>query len=244
MSCLTSLRIFVSMLFFLQGGLMITFLTSNALIFFIFFESTLIPMLFILGIFGPNRRKVKALNYLVFYTAASSLFLMLAIIFLYLEFNTFSFFSFEALDIFLINSCVKKKLWWCFYLCFAVKIPIVPFHIWLPEAHVEAPTVGSVILASLLLKVGLYGFIRFSLFSNLICYKYLPFIFTICTIGIIFGSLIGLVQTDLKKIIAYSSVVHMNLSVIAIFINNTEAFIGSVFSMISHGLISGGLFFF
>lgn len=221
--------------------LILTFLTTDIFCFYIFFESVLIPMFIIIGIWGSRARKSKAAFYLFLYTLFGSFFLLFGIFELYgITGST----SYEILLTAKLNTNTQLYLWFCFFIPFAIKIPMVPTHIWLPEAHVEAPTIGSVILASLLLKLGGYGFLRFtvSIFPLANIY-YAPIITTLCVLGIIFASLATFRQVDLKRIIAYASIAHMNVVVLGLFSYTQQGLDGAIYLMIAHGLTSGGLFF-
>ena len=228
-------------LIFLQLILLLIFSILNLLLFYIFFEAVLIPMFLLIGIFGSRERKIWANYMLVFYTICGSLFMLLGIIYIYLISGTFSI---EFLLNFSFSEIEQYFLWLAFFLSFASKIPIFPLHIWLPEAHVEAPTVGSVILAGILLKLGVYGLIRFNLsFFPIASIFFTPLIFSLCSLGIIYASFTAIRQIDLKRIIAYSSIAHMNLVVIGIFSFNFLGFEGAMFQSISHGFVSSALFF-
>lgn len=227
--------------FFLEFFLIISFSVLDILIFYFFFESVLIPMFLIIGIWGSRERKIKA-SYLFFlYTLAGSLFMFIAIIHLIITVGTSDF---QLLFYNKLNFEYEKFYWIAFFLSFAVKVPMLPFHIWLPEAHVEAPTSGSVLLAGILLKLGSYGMLRFliPLFPQASLY-FTPFVFLIAIISIVYSSLTAIRQTDLKRIIAYASVAHMNFIVLGLFSVSLQGIEGSILQMISHGLISSGLFF-
>ena len=215
------------------------FCALDLFLFFLFFEGGLIPMFLIIGIWGGERRVYSALKFFL-YTFLGSIFLLIAIIAVYWNMNT--------LDIVkLLNTKIPENLqtwlWLGFFISLAIKLPMWPFHTWLPDAHVEAPTPGSVILAAILLKISGYGFIRFSLGLFPIASHYFAnFIFVLSIIGIIYASLVALMQTDMKKLIAYSSVAHMGYVTIGIFSFTKQGMDGAIFQMISHGVISASLF--
>nr|YP_011017790.1 NADH dehydrogenase subunit 4 [Pseudoceramium inkyui]WQF69636.1 NADH dehydrogenase subunit 4 [Pseudoceramium inkyui] len=224
----------------LEFCLLQVFCVLDLLLFYIFFESVLIPMFLIVGVWGSRSRKIRAAYQFFLYTLVGSLFMLLGIIFI--------FFSVGSFDIQILTSTnftfnLQIILWLTFFASFAVKIPMVPFHIWLPEAHAEAPTSGSVILAGVLLKLGGYGFLRFSLpLFPLASIYFTPIIFLLSLIAIIYASLTTLRQIDLKKIIAYSSVSHMGFVTIGIFSFNIQGIEGSIILMLSHGIVSSALF--
>lgn len=227
-------------LFIIQFILIILFLTLNILVFYILFETILIPMFLYIGKFGVRIRKIEAAFKFFLYTYIGSLLMFLGIIYIYYVKGTLD------VEILYLTEFSKKEqifLWLAFFGSFSVKIPIIPFHIWLPEAHVEAPTAGSVLLAGILLKLGIYGFIRYSIplfpYANI---YFLPLIYGICVISIIYSSLSTIRQIDLKKIIAYSSIGHMNFLLLGLFSQSIEGLIGSIYIMLSHGFISSGLF--
>ncbi len=215
------------------------FISMDLILFYLFFEGGLIPMFLIIGIWGGERRIYSTFKFFL-YTLAGSVFMLLAVIFMYWEVGTSSIpillqheFSYD----------VQIILWLAFFASFVVKIPMWPFHTWLPDAHVEAPTAGSVILAGVLLKLAGYGFIRFSItmFPDASHY-FAPMIYALSIIAIIITSLIALVQEDMKKLIAYSSVAHMGFVTLGIFTFTIQGIEGAIIQMISHGIVSAALF--
>ncbi|XP_059288865.1 NADH-ubiquinone oxidoreductase chain 4 [Lycium ferocissimum] len=227
--------------FLIREFLMIAvFCMLDLLLFYVLPESVLIPMFIIIGVWGSRQRKIKAAYQLFLYTLLGSVFMLLAILLILLQTGT------TDLQISLTTEFSERRqifLWIASFASFAVKVPMVPVHIWLPEAHVEAPTAGSVILAGIALKLGTYGFLRFSIpmFPEAtLCST--PFIYTLSAIAIIYTSSTTLRQIDLKKIIAYSSVAHMNLVTIGMFSPNIQGIGGSILPMSSHGLVSSALF--
>ena len=216
------------------------FSVLDLFLFYVYFESVLIPMFLIVGVWGSRQRKIRAAYQFFLYTLIGSLLMLLALLIIYFEAGT------TDLQILWNTQFSEFKqiiLWLAFFASFAVKIPMVPFHIWLPEAHAEAPTAGSVILAGVLLKMGGYGFLRFSLpLFPLASIYFTPLIFTLSLIAVIYASLTTLRQIDLKKIIAYSSVSHMGFVTIGIFSLNIQGLEGSILLMLSHGLVSSALF--
>ncbi|HEU4590681.1 MAG TPA: NADH-quinone oxidoreductase subunit M [Steroidobacteraceae bacterium] len=215
------------------------FTALDLAMFYVFFEGSLIPMFLIIGIWGGKRR-IQAAYKFFFYTFTGSVLMLLAIMAMYWQAGTLDI---RKLLAFHFDPALQFWLWLAFFASFAVKMPMWPFHRWLPEAHVEAPTGGSVILAAILLKLGGYGFIRFSLamFPDA-SVTFAPFVFTLSVAAIILTSLVALVQTDMKKLIAYSSVAHMGFVTMGIFSGNVMGVHGAVFQMISHGIVSGALF--
>jgi NADH-quinone oxidoreductase subunit M len=216
-----------------------TFSSLDFVGFYMFFEGVLIPMFLIIGVWGGPRRVYSAFKFFL-YTLLGSVLMLLAILAVYFQTGTTDIPTAMAFD-FPIG--MQKWLWIAFFASFAVKVPMWPVHTWLPDAHVEAPTAGSVILAGVLLKMGGYGFIRFSLpmFPAASAY-YTPFIFTLSVIAVIYTSLVALAQTDMKKLIAYSSVAHMGLVTLGLFSVTQEGVQGGMFQMLSHGIVSAALF--
>jgi NADH-quinone oxidoreductase subunit M len=215
------------------------FATLDLAIFYIFFEGTLIPMFLIIGIWGGARR-IQATYKFFFYSFTGTVLMLLAIMFMFWQAGTLDI---QQLLLFKFAPEAQIWLWLGFFASFAVKMPMWPFHRWLPEAHVEAPTGGSVILAAILLKLGGYGFIRFSIamFPDASQF-FAPMVFVLSIAAIILTSLIALVQTDIKKLIAYSSVAHMGFVTMGIFAGNVMGIQGALFQMLSHGIVSGALF--
>lgn len=231
---------FLILFLFLEVFLLLIFSVLDLVLFYIFFESVLIPMFLIIGIWGSRSRKIKASYFFFIYTLFGSLIMLLGILLILFETGTTNFLTLLSYDFSLERQLL---LWLMFFTSFAVKLPIVPFHIWLPEAHVEAPTVGSVILAGILLKLGIYGLVRFSftLFPYGTFY-FTPLIYMISLISILYSSLATLRQIDLKRIIAYSSVAHMNFSMLGLFSNTLQGLVGGLFLSISHGFVASALF--
>jgi len=220
--------------------LILTFCVLDLVLFYIFFESILMPMMVIIGVWGSRERKIGAAYQLFLYTLFGSVFFLLGILAIYSETGT------TDIQILLTTRFSLNRqllLWLAFFASFAVKVPMIPVHTWLPEAHVEAPTAGSVILAGVLLKLGGYGFLRFSIpmFPEASIY-FAPMIYVISVTAIIYVSLTTLRQIDLKKTIAYSSIAHMAFVTLGIFTYNLQAIEGSILLMLSHGIVSSALF--
>ena len=235
-----NIKTYLACFLLLESFLVGAFSAIDLFSFYIFFESILIPMYLIIGIWGGDRRIYSAYKFFL-YTFLGSVLMLVAIIFLYQEFGTTDIPTILNLN---LPFYIQIWLWLAFFSSFAVKIPMWPFHTWLPDAHVEAPTAGSVILAGILLKLGGYGFIRFNL-SMLpdASIFFTPFVFGLSLVAIIYASLVALVQKDMKKLIAYSSVAHMGFVTLGIFSANIQGLHGAIIQMISHGLISAALFF-
>jgi len=216
------------------------FSSLDILFFYIAFEAILIPMYLMIGLWGSRERKIRAIYLFFFYTLISSFCLLLAL--LYIN-DIVGSLTYDVLVIHKFSFDQQYWLWLAFFLSFASKIPIFPLHIWLPEAHVEAPSVGSVLLAGILLKLGVYGFIRYNLclFPEASIF-FSPLVYILSIFGIIFGSMNSLRQSDLKRIIAYSSVAHMNLITLGIFSFEIIGIEGSILQSLSHGFVSGALF--
>jgi proton-translocating NADH-quinone oxidoreductase chain M len=228
------------LLVLLELLLLLVFSTLDILFFYIFFEAILVPMYIMIGFFGSRERKIRAVYLFFFYTLIGSLCMLLALLYIYSKLGTLNFEYVYFANFSFIEQC---WLWLAFFLSFSSKIPLFPFHIWLPEAHVEAPTVGSVLLAGILLKLGVFGFLRFNLnlFPDASIF-FAPLVYVFSILGIIYASMSALRQTDMKRIIAYSSVAHMNLITMGIFSFNILGIEGSILQSISHGFVSSALF--
>jgi NADH-quinone oxidoreductase subunit M len=231
---------FVILLLFVETLLFHVFSITDLFWFYIFFESSLIPMFIIIGVWGSRTRRIHAAYQFFLYTFAGSLLMLISIMFIYANFGSTDYFFLLRIQ---FSSQFQLFFWLAFFASFSVKIPMLPVHIWLPEAHVEAPTAGSVLLAGILLKLGTYGFLRFSIpFFPVASEFFTPFVYLLSIIGIVYSSCTTLRQIDLKKIIAYTSVAHMNLVTIGIFSQNIYGIEGAISLMLSHGLVSSGLF--
>ncbi len=255
-----SVKGFVFFNLFLETGMLGAFVSLNVFQFYLFWEIMLIPMYFIIGIWGGPRRVYAAIKFFLF-TMFGSLLMLVAVLVLYLLFfEQYGVLSFDlvpppsAVGPALLDTAVPlagEAVWWktqtwlflAFALAFGIKVPIVPFHTWLPDAHVEAPTAGSVILAGVLLKMGTYGFVRFALplFPEA-SFQFAPLAFGLGLVGILYGALVAMVQSDIKKLVAYSSVAHLGFVMIGMFAFNEEGLEGSVLQMVNHGLSTGALF--
>lgn len=227
---------FLILEFFLIGA----FSSVELILFYIFFESVLIPMFLIIGVWGSRERKVKASYYFFLYTLLGSILMLISIVYIQSQLGTTNY---EILITYSFSTLEQKLIWFSFFLSFSSKVPSVPMHLWLPEAHVEAPTAGSVILAGILLKLGTYGFIRFSIpiFPKASFY-FTPLIFSISIISLIYASFTAIRQTDLKRVIAYTSIAHMNLVVLGIFSFNPIGIEGAILQCLSHGFVASALF--
>lgn len=238
MKSLPEWSVYLSLLLFALIG---AFSVNDILGFFIFFELTLIPIYLLVIRFGSKERKIRAAYLIVLYTFFGSVFLFISIMIIYSQIGSTNYDDLLSIN-FSINT--QLILWFLFFMAFSVKIPTFPFHIWLPEAHVEAPTIGSVILAALLLKLGLYGIIKFNiLLLNDVTDIVRNIVYFLTLLSIFVSGFVSIRQTDIKKIIAYSSIGHMNLVFLGLYTFSQETLEGCIFQMFNHGLISGGLFF-
>ena len=233
------LKDFLVAILFMETMMIGVFCSLDLVIFYLFFEGGLIPMFLIIGIWGGNRRVYSAFKFFLF-TLVGSVLMLVAIIAIYWISGTTDVEKLYELG---IQEEYQKLLWLAFFSSFAVKTPMWPVHTWLPDAHVEAPTAGSVLLAAILLKMAGYGFIRFSVgLFPLASIYFVPLVYSLSLIAIIYTSLVALMQEDMKKLIAYSSVAHMGFVTLGIFTFTQQGIEGSIFQMISHGLISAALF--
>ena len=228
----------------LETGMIGVFASLDLVLFFLFWEVMLIPMYFLIGIWGHERRVYAAAKFII-YTMLGSALMLVGILYLYNLTGTFDLPRImESLtSSTLLTHSVERWLFLAFFVAFAIKVPLFPFHTWLPDAHVEAPTAGSVILAGVLLKMGTYGMLRFCLpLFPRASREFAPLVIVLAIIGIIYGALVAMVQPDLKKLVAYSSVAHLGFCVLGIFVMNIQGIEGSIYQMFSHGVSTGALF--
>jgi NADH-quinone oxidoreductase subunit M len=237
----TQVKQFYIFTLLLETGMMGVFLAQDLFLFYIFWEFTLVPMYFLIGIWGGARRVYASIKFFL-YTMAASLLMLLAILYMGITNGTFALPDLIAGRAAFAGA--QNLLFIGFFLAFAVKVPIFPFHSWLPDAHTEAPTAGSIILAGVLLKMGTYGLIRFNLplFPEA-SYKYAPFIAVLAIIGIIYGAVVSFAQKDVKKLVAYSSISHLGFVTLGIFSLNAAGLQGAILQGVNHGLSTGALFF-
>jgi len=239
------LRAFCMSILLLESAMMGVFVSIDLFLFYVFWDAMLIPMYLLIGIWGYDRRIYAAVKFIL-YTIAGSVLMLLAIVALaVLNESTTGRYSFDLLTLYdlAIPAAAQFWLFLAFALAFAIKVPLFPFHTWLPDAHVEAPTAGSVILAGVLLKMGTYGLVRFAfpLFPTAASF-FAPYLAFLAVVGIIYGALVAMVQPDLKKLVAYSSVSHLGFVVLGIAAMNTQGVQGAVYQMLNHGVSTGGLF--
>jgi len=241
------LKEYYAMFLLLETGMIGVFLSLDFFLFYVFWELVLVPMYFIIGVWGGPRKLYAAIKFFL-YTLSGSVLMLLGILTLYFKhYEQFGFYTFEIADLMKLSLPLATQQWvfWAFFIGFAIKVPMFPFHTWLPDAHVEAPTAGSVILASVLLKMGTYGFLRFSLPllpQASIDGTIVKILAVLSIVGIIYGALVSLMQHDWKKLIAYSSVSHLGFCTLGIFALNPNGIAGSVIQQINHGISTGMLF--
>jgi NADH-quinone oxidoreductase subunit M len=241
------LKSYYAMLLLLQTGMIGVFLSLDFFLFYVFWEVVLVPMYFLIGVWGGPRKLYAAIKFFM-YTLAGSVLMLLGILTLYFRhFDQFGFYTFEISELMRLDMPLHLEQWvfWAFFVGFAIKVPMFPFHTWLPDAHTEAPTAGSVILAAVLLKMGTYGFLRFSLPllpKASIDAQIVQIIAGLSIIGILYGALVSLMQNDWKKLVAYSSVSHLGFCTLGIFSLNPNGIAGSVIQQINHGISTGMLF--
>jgi NADH-quinone oxidoreductase subunit M len=253
-----SLRNYLFFMLSLETGMLGAFVSLNLFQFYVFWEAMLVPMYFIIGVWGGPRRVYAAVKFFLFTMVGSLLMLLAMLVLYYLNFDQTGVLNFDLVAPpggemgGLLQTVVPVDgIWWktqtwlfaAFALAFAIKVPMFPLHTWLPDAHVEAPTSGSVVLAGVLLKMGTYGFLRFAipLFPSA-AVEFTPLMMTLSVIGIVYGSLVAMVQADIKKLVAYSSVAHLGFVMLGIFALNVHGLTGGVLQMVNHGLSTGALF--
>jgi len=229
----------------LEAAMIGVFISIDLFLFYLFWDAMLVPMYFLIGIWGYDRRIYAAIKFML-YTMAGSVLMLIAILGLaYLHNAATGTYSFDLLKLYTLDIAPRTQFWFflAFAVAFAIKVPLFPFHTWLPDAHVQAPTAGSVILAGVLLKMGTYGLVRFAfpLFPEAATY-FAPWIAVLAVIGIIYGALVAMVQPDMKKLVAYSSVSHLGFVVLGICAMNVNGVQGAVYQMLAHGVSTGGLF--
>ncbi|MGH7322755.1 MAG: NADH-quinone oxidoreductase subunit M, partial [Candidatus Rokuibacteriota bacterium] len=241
----TRVKEFLVSMLLLETGMLGVFCALDLFLFFVFWEAMLIPMYVIIGVWGGPRRVYAAVKFILYTMAGSALMLLAILVLYYLHGQKTGRYTFDYAPLaqMILAPRLQVPLFLAFALAFAIKVPMFPFHTWLPDAHVEAPTAGSVILAGVLLKMGTYGFLRFCLplFPHA-SVAFAPAIFALALIGILYGAWVSMVQPDLKKLIAYSSVSHLGFVMIGLFALNAQGIEGGILQMVNHGLSTGALF--
>ena len=238
-------REYLIFMLLLETGMLGAFVALDLFLFYVFWEVMLVPMYFLIGVWGGARRIYAALKFVI-YTMAGSLLMLVAIIYLAARHaEAEQTLTFDLLHLYGLQLPVEQQIWLfaAFALSFAIKVPLFPFHTWLPDAHVEAPTAGSVILAGVLLKLGTYGFLRFAMpLFPAPAAAAAPWIIALAVIGIIYGAAVAMMQSDIKKLVAYSSVSHLGFVMLGLFAFNLQGVQGAIYQMVSHGLSTGALF--
>ncbi len=236
---------FYAFLLLLEAGLIGVFISFDLFLFYVFWEVSLVPMYFLIGIWGHERRIYAAVKFFL-YTMAGSVLMLAGILYLYSRAGTFDYATLTAMissGELVLTRVEQIALFWAFFVAFAIKVPLFPLHTWLPDAHVEAPTAGSIMLASVMLKMGTYGIVRFCLpMFPTASREHAPFIVVLAIIGIIYGALVAMVQPNMKKLVAYSSVSHLGFVVLGIFTFTQAGIDGAVYQMLNHGISTGALF--
>jgi NADH-quinone oxidoreductase subunit M len=244
-SITTRIKEYYVFMLILQTGMMGVFIALDFVLFYIFWEVMLVPMYFLIGVWGGPRKLYAAIKFFL-YTFLGSVLMLLGILTLYFYNQSITgTFTFNILELMKIGlpGYIQYWVFLAFFLGFAIKVPMFPFHTWLPDAHVEAPTAGSVILAGVLLKMGTYGFVRFALpFFPEATVQLLPWMLALSVIGIVYGALVAMMQPDMKKLIAYSSVSHLGFCMLGVFVLNEPGINGAVMQMLNHGISTGALF--
>ena len=240
-----NVREFMITMLLLEVGMNGVFVALDVFLFYVFWELMLFPMYFLIGVWGSERRLYAAIKFVVYTMSASVLMLVAILSLYYLNYQSTGELTFSLLEWYKLRVGFPAQYWLfaAFALAFAVKVPMFPFHTWLPDAHVEAPTAGSVILAGVLLKMGTYGFVRFAMpLFPVATHAFLPYLIGLAVIGILYGALVCMVQPDMKKLVAYSSVSHMGFVMLGLFALNFQGVQGGLLQMLNHGVSTGGLF--
>jgi NADH-quinone oxidoreductase subunit M len=240
-----NVKAFLISLLMLEAAMIGAFVALDLIVFFVFWEFMLIPMFLLIGVWGGGRRIYSAIKFFLF-TATGSLLMFVAIIYLYYyNYKTTGVATFNVLELYSLHIPVAIQIWLCLAFCFsfAIKVPLFPLHTWLPDAHVDAPAAGSVLLAAILLKLGIYGFIRFAMpLFPYAAHQFLPVIAVLAIVGIIYAALVAWVQPDMKKLVAYSSVSHLGYVMLGLFALNIQGIEGGIYQMMNHGVNTGALF--